>query len=104
MLPISLAIFGTFGWWHIASIPLALLFNLYYPAVLVLHLTPWGDFFDPYLIALFAAGDVHKIVIPVWIGYASIVIALIAMRQKAAFWALGILGIGTLGTAIYQIA
>ncbi|MFH0710511.1 MAG: ComEC/Rec2 family competence protein [Pseudomonadota bacterium] len=104
MLPISLAIFGTFGWWHMGSIPLALLFNLYYPAVLVLHLTPWGDFFDPYLIALFGAGDVHKIVIPVWIGYASIFIALIAMRQKAAFLALGILGIGTLGAAIYQIA
>lgn len=104
MLPISLAIFGTFGWWHMGSIPLALLFNLYYPAVLVLHLTPWGDFFDPYLMALFTAGDVHKIVIPVWIGYTSIFIALIAMRHKAAFWVLGILGIGTLGAAIYQIA
>lgn len=104
MLPISLAIFGTFGWWHMGSISLALLFNLYYPAVLALHLTPWGDFFDPYLIALFGAGDVHRIVIPVWIGYASIFIALMAMRWKSAFWALGLLGIGTLSAAIYQIA
>lgn len=104
MLPISLAIFGTFGWWHMGSIPLALLFNLYYPAVLVLHLTPWGNLFDPYLIALFNSGDVHKIVIPLWIGYTSIVIALMAMRWRAAFWALGTLGAGTLGAAIYQIA
>ena len=104
MLPISLAIFGTFGWWHMGSIPLALLFNLYYPAVLALHLTPWGNLFDPYLMALFGAGDVHRIVIPVWIGYASIFIALMAMRWRAAFWALGILGAGTLGAAIYQIA
>ncbi|MFZ5374602.1 MAG: ComEC/Rec2 family competence protein, partial [Campylobacterota bacterium] len=29
LLPASLAVFGTFGWAHIASIPLALLFNLY---------------------------------------------------------------------------
>jgi len=104
MLPISLAIFGTFGWWHIGSIPLALLFNLYYPVVLALHLTPWGDFFDPYLMTLFGTGDVHRIVIPVWIGYASIFIALMAMHWKSAFWALGILSIGTLGAAIYQIA
>ena len=104
MLPISLAIFGTFGWWHMGSIPLALLFNLYYPAVLALHLTPWGNLFDPYLMALFSAGDVYRIVIPVWIGYVSILIALLAMRWKSAFWALGILGIGTLSTAIYQIA
>ncbi|MHB8100310.1 MAG: ComEC/Rec2 family competence protein [Sulfuricurvum sp.] len=104
MLPISLAIFGTFGFWHIGSIPLALLFNLYYPAVLVLHLTPWGDWFDPYLIELFNAGDVHAISIPMGIGILSIVLAIMAMRYKVAFWSLGILGSVTLIGSIYQIA
>ncbi|HQS67122.1 MAG TPA: ComEC/Rec2 family competence protein [Sulfuricurvum sp.] len=104
MLPISLAIFGTFGFWHIGSIPLALLFNLYYPAVLVLHLTPWGDWFDPYLIELFNAGDVHAISIPMGIGILSILLAIMAMRYKVAFWSLGILGSVTLIGSIYQIA
>lgn len=104
MLPISLAIFGTFGFWHIGSIPLALLFNLYYPAVLALHLTPWGDLFDPYLIQLFNAGDMHTVSIPMGSGILSIVLAMLAMRFKLAFWALGILGSITLIGAVYQIA
>jgi competence protein ComEC len=104
MLPISLSIFGTFGFWHIGSIPLALLFNIYYPAVLVLHMTLWGDWFDTYLIALFNAGDVNVVSIPVWSGILSIALAIAAMRYKVAFSALGILGIATLVGAIYQIA
>lgn len=104
MLPISLAIFGTFGFWHMGSIPLALLFNLYYPAVLALHLTPWGDLFDPYLMELFNAGDMHTVSIPMGIGLLSVVLAIAAMRFKRAFWALGILGSATLIGAVYQIA
>jgi competence protein ComEC len=104
MLPISLSIFGTFGFWHIGSIPLALAFNLYYPAVLALHLTPWGNIFDPYLIELFNAGDMHVVSIPMSIGVLSIVLALAAIRYKAAFWGLGFLGSATLISTIYQIA
>jgi competence protein ComEC len=104
MLPISLSIFGMFGFWHIGSIPLALIFNIYYPVVLALHLTPWGDWFDPYLIALFNAGDYHTVSIPLWSGVLSIVLALAAIRYKAAFWGLGFLGSVTLISAVYQIA
>ena len=104
MLPISLAIFGTFGFWHIGSIPLALLFNIYYPAVLALHLTPWGDWFDPYLMMLFNAGDLYAVSIPMWSGILSVALAIVAMRYKNAFWMLGVLGSATLIGAIYQIA
>jgi hypothetical protein len=104
MLPISLSIFGTFGFWHIASIPLALVFNIYYPAVLALHLTPWGNLFDPYLMELFNAGDLHRVSVPMWSGILSIALAFAAMRYKAAFWALGLLGSATLIGTIYQIA
>jgi competence protein ComEC len=104
LLPISLSIFGNFGWWHIGSIPLALLFNLYYPAVLALHLTPWGNVFDPYLIEMFESGDVNAVIIPMWMGIGSILLALGAMWRKEAFWMLGILGLTTLCSAVYQIA
>lgn len=104
LLPISLAIFGTFSWWHIGSIPINLIFNLYYPSVLVLHLTPWGDLFDPALIRMFESGALKHVVLPMWVGVFSIVLALGAMQWKNAFWALGILGVGTLGSAVYQIA
>ncbi len=105
MLPISLVIFGTFGWWHIGSILLSLLFNIYYPTVLALHIfTPWGNLFDPCLLKMFEMGDMHHVFIPMWMGIGSIILALMAMRWKEAFWALGALGVGTLGAAIYQIA
>ncbi|MDD2265970.1 ComEC/Rec2 family competence protein [Sulfuricurvum sp.] len=104
LLPISLAIFGTFSWWHIGSIPINLIFNLYYPAVLVLHLTPWADVFDSTLIKMFDSGELRNVVIPMWVGILSIVLALSAMRWKSSFWALGVLGFATLGSAVYQIA
>lgn len=104
LLPISLSIFGTFGWWHMGSIPLALVFNLYYPIVLGLHLTPWGDVFDPYLLQMFEAGDIHTVTIPLWAGGMSILLALGAMWRKEAFWSLGVLGFATLSSAVYQIA
>ncbi len=104
LLPISLAIFGTFSWAHLASIPINLIFNLYYPSVLALHVTPWGDMFDSILIRMFDTGELRPVVLPMWVGILSIVLALSAMRWKNAFWALGILGISTLGSAVYQIA
>ena len=104
MFPVSLAIFGTFGFWHIASIPIALLFNIYYPVILALHMTPWGDWFDPYLMDLFNLGDVHGISVPMWSGILSIALALAAIRYKLAFWGLGVLGSATLIGAVYQIA
>lgn len=104
LLPISLSIFGTFGYWHIGSIPLALVFNLYYPSVLFLHLTPWGKLYDPYLLRMFNSGDVHQVAIPLWIGIVSIVLAVMAMRWKRALVALGVLGFSVLISAVYQIA
>ncbi|MDX9966838.1 MAG: ComEC/Rec2 family competence protein [Sulfuricurvum sp.] len=103
LLPVSLAVFGKFGWAHIASIPLALLFNLYYPLVAALHLTPWASWFDPYLIALFEWGDVRTVYVPMWAGIASVVLALAAMVRKEAFWALGVTGGAVFGGAVYQI-
>lgn len=104
LLPISLAIFGTFSWNHLGSIPINLIFNLYYPTVLVLHWTPWADVFDSVLIKMFDTGALQNVVIPMWIGIGSIVLAVSAMRWRGSFWALGLLGLGTLGSAIYQIA
>ena len=104
LLPISLSTFGTFGWAHIGSIPLALLFNLYYPTVSVLHVVGQGEIFDPYLIQMFEAGDKNGVEIPMWIAIGSIALALIAMKRKEAFYGLGLLGLITLGSAVYQIA
>lgn len=104
LLPISLAIFGTFSWANLGSIPINLIFNLYYPSVLLLHLTPWADFYDSTLIRMFEMGEVRNVVIPMWAGIGSIVLAVGAMWRKEAFWALEIFGIVTLGSAVYQIA
>lgn len=104
MLPISLAIFGMFSFWHIGSIPLSLLFNLYYPSVLALHLTPWGGIYDPLLLKMFASAKVEMVTIPMAVGIGSVFLAIAAMRWKWAMGSLGLLGFGTLVSAVYQIA
>lgn len=104
LLPVSLAVFGKFGWWHIGSIPLALAFNLYYPSVLALHLGPWGDWYDPWLLRMFESARVWDVTIPMAAGVVSVVLAVMAMRWKWAFWGSGVLGLGVFVAAVYQIA
>lgn len=104
MLPISLSIFGTFGWIHAGSIGLNILFNLYYPLVLVLHSIGQGALFDPYLLVMFEHAEIKKVFIPIAIGWMSVVLALGAIWRKESFWALGVLSTATFGSAVYQIA
>lgn len=104
MLPISLTIFGKFSGWHIASIPLSLLFNLYYPTVLALHLTPCADLYDPVLLRMFASAKSSEVVVPMWIGAGSVALAFAAMRWKWAMGSLGVLGLFVAVSAVYQIA
>lgn len=104
MLPISLAIFGTFGWFHASSIALNILFNVYYPLVLVLHAIGQGEFLDPYLLRMFESAEIKSIEISMMLGWGSIVLALGSIWRKEAFWGLGLLGIITFGSAVYQIA
>lgn len=104
MLPISLSIFGTFGWIHAGSIGLNILFNVYYPLVLAFHTIGIGGVFDPYLVDMFESAEIKRVEIPMIIGYGSIVVALGAMWRKELFWALALLGVVTLCSAVYQIA
>lgn len=104
MLPISLAIFGTFGWFHASSIGLNILFNVYYPLVLVLHAIGQGGALDPYLLTMFESAKIVNVVIPMFVGWLSIFLALGSIWRKEAFWGLGLLGIITFGSAVYQIA
>ncbi len=104
MLPISLSIFGTFGWMHAGSVGLNIVFNLYYPLVLVLHALGWGDLLDPYLIRMFEASEIRAVQIPGWIGGLSVVLALCAIRYRRFFWLLAGLALLSFGSALYQIA
>ncbi len=105
LLPLSLALFKTFSWWHSGSIPLSLLFNLYYPLVLLLHgVTPWGAMFDPYLKALLSSAVIHTIVMPFWVALLSVFFTLLAIQWRWALWLAGMIGGLTLVDAMYQIA
>ncbi|MBD3806080.1 ComEC/Rec2 family competence protein [Sulfuricurvum sp.] len=104
MLPISLSIFGTFSWIHASSIVLNILFNVYYPLVLILHGIGQGELLDPYLLEMFERAQVVNVTIAMSVGWLSVVLALGAIWRKEAFWSLGFLGIATFGSAVYQIA
>lgn len=104
MLPLSLSIFGTFGWIHAGSIGINILFNIYYPLVLFLHAIGMGNSFDPYVLKMFENAVIMTINIPSVIGWLSVISALMAIRWKWGFWILGFLGVATFGSAVYQIA
>jgi competence protein ComEC len=49
MLPITLYIFGNFSLWHPFSIGISIIFTLFYPVSILLHLIGMGNIFDPIL-------------------------------------------------------
>jgi len=50
MLPYSLYFFHTFSIYHILSIIVSMLFTLFYPLMLILHIFGYGGVFDSYLL------------------------------------------------------
>jgi competence protein ComEC len=52
MLPLTLYIFGNFSLWHPFSILISILFTVFYPLVLFLHLIGFGNLLDSFLSTL----------------------------------------------------
>jgi len=67
MLPVIHTIFGTFSWYQLLSPLFSMLFGLFYPLELGLHLLGAGGWLDPLPEALFSLrGGVYQIHTPLW--------------------------------------
>lgn len=80
MLPLALALFGSFGIYHPFSIVLTMLFILFYPLSIFLHLLGFGWIFDGLLESLLLLGETKA---NITFGY-----AWLSLHIALSFWAI----------------
>ncbi len=87
MFPIGHFFFGNTSIWQLLSPPLSVVFILFYPISVLLHLLGFGSFFDPALYKLFSLSEhAIKITMPPWLIGAYIVSSFWAVFSKRAFY------------------
>ena len=87
MLPVVHMIFGVTNVYQLLSPLLSLVFILFYPMVMILHLIGIGEIFDGVLIRLFMLpkeGVEH--LLPMWLGLGYIVLSIAAIWYRKVFY------------------
>ena len=105
MTPIALVLFGMYSIYHSLSIVWSILFTLFYPLALLLHLLGWGTLMDGILEHLLVYPiTIETFDIPIeWlIGY--LLLALSARYNIKALLLLFCVAFGVSITAIYKVA
>jgi len=105
MLPFALYLFETFSQWHVLSIVWTMLFVLFYPLVLLLHLIGLGDLLDLYLLKVLESDiEVTTVVLPLEAVVLHIALSFLAIRYKIALGLLAVVSIAVFVKAVYEIA
>jgi len=95
MLPVVHSIFPMTNAYQLLSPLLSLLFIVFYPLSMVLHILDLGGLFDTQLIYLFhlpAEGGEH--LLPLWVVFGYIVLSIGAIWEKKLFYTILTLAIG----------
>lgn len=87
MLPISIFLFHNFSEFHIFSILESIIFTLFYPLSIFLHLVGYGNLFDTQLQYLIMLGEYH-IFVPFQkeLIYTYLTISILSICDKKFFW------------------
>ncbi len=102
MLPVVHLIFEPFTPYQLLSIPLSLVFVLFYPVSMGLHLAGFGGVMDGMLTALFTLPvTATPLTTPEWFAALYALACLLAMRFRAAFFAAVLLATGFLLYALF---
>ncbi|BDY12664.1 competence protein [Hydrogenimonas cancrithermarum] len=107
MLPVVHAIFGTFSFYQFASPLLTMLFTLFYPLWMALHLLGIGGVTDRWIVALLhwpEAGASADVTTPLWFLSLFLAVALAAVRWRIALYMQFGLSLGWLFYLVQQIA
>ncbi len=105
MTPISLVLFGNYSLYHPLSILGSILFTLFYPLALFLHLIGWGELLDGALLELLTMelDGTHVSIAYFWlVPYG--VLALGAVKWRWCLSLLSLVATAVSVTAIYQVA
>jgi len=104
MLPYSLTLFGNFSIYHPFSIFLTSLFTLFYPLSIFLHVIGFGDLLDGVLKSLIQINPhVVKITLPSTLLLTEILLSLLAIIKKEAFYLLLILDFSIFIYSVYYV-
>ncbi|MBN2896627.1 MAG: ComEC/Rec2 family competence protein [Campylobacterales bacterium] len=104
MVPVSLWLFGTFSLYHPLSIVWSLVFTLFYPLVLLLHVSGYGGLFDGSLLWAMGHLEVSEVTLSSPMFGLQVTLSLLALwRRRFAWGALG-LGFGLTCSALYEVA
>jgi competence protein ComEC len=105
MLPYSLAIFGNFSLYHPLSILYSMLFTLFYPLALFLHLVGFGDLLDtPLQLLLNAAPNAVHSSLAFFYLTVEIILSLFAVFNRKALYLLFFYALLIFIHFIYQVA
>jgi competence protein ComEC len=105
MTPIALVLFGNYSLYHPLSIMWTLLFTLFYPLALLLHLTGYGAGMDGLLgFFLFGGLEGSRFVLSSYWLVPDILSALGALYGKKSLYFLLLVASGVSVAAIYQVA
>jgi len=89
MLPFVHSIFGVTSLYQLLSPLLSLIFIVFYPMVMLLHLLNLGGMFDGLLTWLFSLPDVSvEQFLPVWLAVLYIALSLFSIRSRKLFYML----------------
>ncbi|MDX9813815.1 MAG: ComEC/Rec2 family competence protein [Sulfurimonas sp.] len=104
MIPISLFIFGNFSLYHPISVPLSMLFSIFYPLSMLMHIVGFGNFLDGFLRWLLLVGqDGIKLEISSYVFYAHMLLSFLALKSRVAFYILNIFSFFIFVYAIYHV-
>jgi len=105
MVPISILIFSTYSLWHISSVLASMLFLLFYPIALFLHLVGLGGLLDPFLLYYIDFElEVVKFALPWQWLIAYVLLSMGAYFSRYLLYVLMAVSTGVTVAAIYEVA
>lgn len=104
MLPMALYLFGTFSPMHPLSVVWTMLFTLFYPLAIVLHMAGYPQGLDGVLLSLFSLADASQVHVYAGVVAAHLLLSLAAVRYVGALWVLGAVTLTVFVGAVYQVA
>ena len=85
MLPIIHTFFGLFCLYQLYSIPLTLIFSIFYPLSIIIHILGIGELFDGLILKLFSLPNPKNeiyVLTPIWLLVSFIFLSLLAIRWR----------------------
>jgi competence protein ComEC len=104
MLPIVHTFFGLFSLYQLSSIVLTLIFSIFYPLAIIMHILGIGGLFDGLILNLFSLPNPQSevyVLTPLWFLAGFIVLSLFAVRWRKVLYIQIIVALGWFVFLIY---